>query len=84
MDEVKRTSLMVLLAGLVGFAFGATALAYAAMFVGFFLLSFGPGGLHSDWAIFVLLGTLACFVLGGVAGAKAAVRLVKWWRSGTD
>jgi hypothetical protein len=44
MDEVKRTPLIVLLARLVGFTFGAATLGFAAMFVGISLLSFAPGG----------------------------------------
>jgi hypothetical protein len=80
MDEVKRTPLIVLLAGLVGFMFGATTLGYAALYVGFSLLRFARGGIHSDWTAVVLIGTLVCIVLGGVAGAKGAIRLVKSWR----
>jgi hypothetical protein len=48
MDEVKRTPLIVLLARLVGFTFGAATLGFAALLVGISLLSFAPGGIHSD------------------------------------
>jgi hypothetical protein len=82
MDEIKRTPLIVLLAGLVGFMLGAIILGYAALYIGFSLLRFAPGGIHSDWTSVVLIGTLVCVVLGGVAGAKGAVRLVKSWRCG--
>lgn len=80
MDEVKRTPLIVLLAGLVGFTFGSATLGYAALYVGFSLLRFAPGGIHSEWTGDVLIGFLVCIVLGGVAGAKGALRLVKSWR----
>lgn len=75
-----RASIVVLLAALVGFALGTAMLGYAAMGIGFSFLSHVPGGIHSDWIMVVLFGTLICFGLGGVAGAKAAVRLVKSWR----
>ena len=80
MREATRASMVVLLAALVGFALGAAMLGYAAVVIGFFFLSYAPGGIHSDWTVVVLFGTLICFVLGGVAGATAAVRLVKSWR----
>ena len=72
--------MVVLLAALVGFALGAAMLGYAAMAIGFSFLRYVPGGIHSDWTPVVLLGGLICFGLGGVAGATAAVRLVKYWR----
>jgi uncharacterized membrane protein len=72
--------MVVLLAALVGFALGAALLGYAAFAIGFLFLSFVPGGIHSDWTAVVLVGILICFGLGGVAGARAAVRLVKSWR----
>jgi hypothetical protein len=81
MDEVKRIPLMVLLAGLVGFMFGAATLGCAALYVGLSLLRFAPGGIHSEGAEAVLIGTLVCIVLGGVAGAMGATRLVKSWRA---
>jgi hypothetical protein len=79
MDEVKRTPLIGLLAASAGFMFGATALGFAALYIGMSLLRFAPGGIHSDWTPVVLIITLVCIVLGGVAGAKGAVRLVKSW-----
>jgi hypothetical protein len=75
MGEAKRTSLIVLLAGLVGFVLGAAALGYGALWIGMSLLRYAPGGIHSDWTGLVLLGTLIGIVLGGVAGAKGAIRL---------
>jgi hypothetical protein len=81
MGEAPRTSTVVQLAALVGFALGAAGLGYAALVIGFlFLGHLVPGGIHSDWTIVVMLGSLICFVLGGVAGAIAAIRLVKSWR----
>ena len=74
-----RTTLLVLLSGLVGFALGATMLGFAALSIGFSFLGHVQGGIHSDWTLVVLLGTLVCFGLGGVAGAKGAVRLAKSW-----
>ncbi|GLR90494.1 hypothetical protein [Bradyrhizobium iriomotense] len=79
MVEVKRTSLVVLLAGLVGFAVGAAMLGYAALLIGISFLGHVQGGIHSDWTIVVLFGILVCFGLGGVAGAKGAVRRAKSW-----
>jgi hypothetical protein len=76
MGEV-RTSLVVLLAGLVGCMLGAALLGYAALAVGMSLLGHVQGGIHSDWSLVVLLAILVCAVAGGVAGAKGAVRLVK-------
>ena len=78
MGEV-RPSLLVLLAGLVGFAVGAAMLGFAALSVGISFLGHVKGGIHSDWTPAVLLGTLVCFGLGGVAGAKEVVRLAKSW-----
>jgi hypothetical protein len=72
--------MVVLLAALVGFALGAAMLGYAALGIGFSFLSHVRGGIHSDWSIAVLFGMLICFGLGGVAGARAAVCLVKSWR----
>ncbi len=79
MIEVKRTSLIVLLAGLMGFSLGAAILGFAALWIGISFLGHVRGGIHSDWTFVVLLGTLVCFGLGGVAGAKGAVGLVKYW-----
>lgn len=72
--------MIVVLAGLVGFTFGAAILGFAALFVGISLLRFAQGGIHSDWTFVVLVGTLVGIGLGGFAGAKGAVRLVKPWR----
>ena len=77
MGKAPRVSIVVLLAGLVGFALGAAVLGFAALVIGFSLLDYAPGGIHSGWTIVVLFGSLICFGLGGVAGARAAVRLVK-------
>lgn len=76
MGEVKRRSMAALLAGLVGFALGAATLGSAALSVGLSLLGHARGGIHSDWTLVVLFGTLVCSGLGGVAGAKAAARLI--------
>lgn len=78
---IVRTSLVVLLAGLVGFALGAAMLAFAALSIGISFLGHVQGGIHSDWTLVVLIGTVACFGVGGVAGAKGATRLVKSGRS---
>jgi hypothetical protein len=72
--------MVVLLAALVGFALGAAVLGYAALVIGFLFLGFVPAGIHSDWSVVVMVGVLICLVLGGVAGATAAVHLVKSWR----
>ncbi|WP_456755707.1 MULTISPECIES: hypothetical protein [unclassified Bradyrhizobium] len=79
--EVKRTSLVVLLAGAVGFALGAALFGFAALSIGISCLGHVQGGIHSDWTAVVLLGAFACFGLGGVAGSKATVRLAKYWHS---
>jgi hypothetical protein len=79
MGEAKRTSLVVLLAGLLGFALGAAMLGFAALSIGISFLGHAQGGIHSDWTLVVLFGTLVSFGLGGVAGAKGAVRLAKSW-----
>jgi hypothetical protein len=73
--EVKRTRFVILLAGLVGFALGAAMLAYLAMVIGISLLGLTRAGIHSDWALAVLFAVPVCFVLGGIVGAKGAVRL---------
>jgi hypothetical protein len=75
-----RTSLAALLAGLVGFALGAAMLGYAALSIGISLLGQAQGGIHSDWSVVVLFGTVVSFGLGGVAGAKGASDLAKSWR----
>ena len=79
MGEV-RTSLVALLAGLVGFALGAAMLGFAALSIGVSFLGHVQGGIHSDWTLVVLLGTLVCIGLGGVAGARGFIRLAKSWR----
>jgi hypothetical protein len=81
MEDAKRTPLIVLLAGLVGFVFGSTVLGFAALVVGGSLLKFAPGGIHSNWTAVWLIGILVCIVLGGVAGAKGASSLLKSWRT---
>ena len=75
-----RTSLVDLLTALVGFALGAAILGYAALSIGMSLLGQAQGGIHSDWTVVVLFGTVVSFGLGGVAGANGAVRLAKSWR----
>jgi len=72
-----RTSLTVLLSGLAGFALGGAILAFAALLIGMSVLAHADGGIHSDWGLVVFFGTLACFGIGGVTGAKGAVRLAK-------
>jgi hypothetical protein len=74
-----RTSLVVLLAGLLGFALGAALLGFVALSIGISLLGRAKGGIHSDWTLAVLLETMVCIGLGGVAGAKGAVHLVRSW-----
>ena len=76
---MKQSSLVLLLAGLVGFVLGAAMLGYAAWAIGMFFLSHMPAGIHSDWAIIVIFGTLMSFALGGVAGAAGAMRFAKSW-----
>ena len=81
MSGVRRL-LVVLLAGLVGFALGAAVLGFVAWSIGMLFLGIVPGGLHSDWSLLVLFGTLVGFGVGGVAGAIGAIRLAKsWYRS---
>lgn len=75
-----RAPLVVLLAGLLGFALGAATLAFAALSIGISLLGQAKGGIHSDWTLLVLFVTLVSFGVGGVAGAKGAVSLAKSWR----
>ena len=77
MEDVKRRSPVVLLAGMAGFALGAVVLGYAAMWIGISLLGQTGAGIHSDWAMAVLFGILAGFGLGGFAGAKAAISLAR-------
>jgi len=72
-----RASSTVLLLGLIGFGLGGAILAFGALLIGMSFLARTNGGIHSDWTLVVLFGTLACFGLGGVAGAKGAVRLAK-------
>jgi hypothetical protein len=67
-------------AALAGLALGAAMLGCAGLVIGVWFLSYAPGGIHSDWAVAVLLGALICFGLGGFAGARVADRLVKYWR----
>ena len=73
----ERTSLTGLLFWLIGFALGGAIAAFAALLIGMSFLVHTPGGIHSDWTPLVLFGTLACFVVGGIAGAQGAVRLAK-------
>jgi hypothetical protein len=58
-----RTSLVVLLAGLLGFALGAALLGFAALSIGISLLGRAKGGIHSDWTLAVLLETMVCIGL---------------------
>ena len=81
---MKLRSLVFVLSSLVGFALGAVVLGYAAWLIGMLFLSHVAAGIHSDWATVVVLGTLACFGLGGVAGAVGALRLAKSLRSNGD
>lgn len=71
------TSLVDLLAGLVGCLLGAATLGFAALSIGMPFLGHVPGGIHSDWTYVVLLAFLMSAVAGGVAGAKGALRFVK-------
>jgi hypothetical protein len=74
--------MIALLAQLVGFTVGATVLGFVALDVGLALLRVVPGGIHGSGNVLSLLfGVLVCVVLGGVAGTKGAIRLVKSWRS---
>ncbi len=77
-------TLVLVLASLMGFALGAVVLGYAAWLIGMLFLSHIAAGIHSDWATVVVFGTLACFGLGGVAGAVGALRLAKSLRSNDD
>lgn len=77
----ERTSFVVFLAALVGFAIGASALGFVALSIGFSFLGQVSGGIHSDWTPVVLLGALVCSGLGGVLAARAAVGLVRSWQS---
>jgi len=72
-----KSSLVVLLAGLIGFALGAATLGFAALWIGITLLGHVQGGIHSDWALVVFFAALLCFAAGGTTGAKGAVRLAK-------
>ena len=75
--------MIALLARLIGFTVGATVLGFVALEVGLALLSVAPGGIHGTGNVLSLLfGILVCVLLGGVAGAKGAIRLAKCWRSG--
>lgn len=81
MEEANRTSWVVRLAGLVGFAFGAAMLGYAGILIGILAVNEAPGSIHGGGAILPLLLVPVCLAVGGgVAGAKAAVRLAKYWR----
>ncbi|CCE03998.1 exported hypothetical protein [Bradyrhizobium sp. STM 3809] len=62
---------------LVGGALGAAVLGYAALALGFFALSFAPGGIHNDWSILALLGVLVGVGLGGLLGMWAGVQVAK-------
>ena len=78
---MEQSSFVLVLASLVGFALGAAMLGYAAWLIGMLFLSHVAAGIHSDWTIVVLFGTLVCFGLGGVAGAVGTLRLVESWQS---
>jgi hypothetical protein len=78
MSERER-SLVVLLAGFIGFALGAAMSGFVAASIGMSLLGHAQAGIHSDWTLVVLLGTLIAIILGGVTGAEAAGRLVVSW-----
>jgi len=81
MEEANRTSWVVRLAGLVGFVLGAAMLGYAGILIGMLALSQAAAGIHSDGALLAILVVPLCSAVGGgVAGAKAAVRLAKFWR----
>ena len=83
MDEVKRTSFVVLLAGLMGFMLGAAVFGYTALLIGISFLGHAQGGIHTDRTGLVFIGTLVCLGLGGVAGRKGAVHLAKSWHDRT-
>lgn len=74
---MKQAALVLLLAGLTGFTLGAGVFGYATWVIGMFFLSHIPAGIHSDWAIIVVFGTLMSFGLGGVAGAVGPMRFAK-------
>ena len=83
MSEV-RTSLVVLLAGLVGFALGAAMLGFAALSIGMSLLGHAQGGIHSDWTLAVLLATLIGIVSGSGRGQRSRPpRRILAWLEGT-
>jgi len=68
-------ALVLLLAPLVGFALGSVVLGYLALLIGFSLV----GNIHSELILLAFFAALACFILGGVAGATGAVRLANSW-----
>jgi hypothetical protein len=72
-----RTSFTELLLGVTGFLLGGAISAFVAQFIAMSFLARAAGGIHSDWTPVVMLGTLACIVIGGIAGAIGAVRLAK-------
>jgi hypothetical protein len=73
--------MIVLLARLVGLTVGATVFGFVALEIGLALLSVAPGGIHGSANVLLLFfGVLLSVVLGGVAGAKGAIRLVESWR----
>ncbi|MGJ4968826.1 MULTISPECIES: hypothetical protein [unclassified Bradyrhizobium] len=76
MGKAIRVS-FVAAAALTGGAFGAVGLGYAALAVGFFALSFAPGGIHSDWSMLALLGVVVGVGLGGLLGIWAGVTVAK-------
>ncbi|WP_257166974.1 hypothetical protein [Bradyrhizobium sp. SRS-191] len=67
----------VAVAALMGGALGAAILGYAALAIGFFALSFVPGGIHSDWSILALLGVVVGLGMGGLLGMWAGVACAK-------
>ncbi|WP_316226445.1 hypothetical protein [Bradyrhizobium sp. SZCCHNS3052] len=77
MGRATRASFIASTA-LVGGALGVVVLGYAALALGFFGLSFAPGGIHSDWSIVALLGVVVGVGLGGLLGIWAGVRLAKF------
>lgn len=58
MSDVKRTSLIALLARLVGFTLGGAVLGFAAMLIGTSFLGGVQGGISQRWTLVVLLGIL--------------------------